>query len=198
MEFEHSSKASFIAKVGISPKLSHAFLSILLLLSLVPLLAGFVFLWFEKETAWIPFFIFILLLLLAVLGWLLTRKSIDMSNSIPTTLRDRNGNVVTTDSRSLESSNAVTAIGSLLQTIGERKPLPEPDGLVDQTHKIIPDSKNEAVQKANMLNEEIEKESLLCMESSMQKTAVSEQRKHSLVEISYEEVLEHNRVLDQE
>lgn len=193
MSFNHSASASVDTKISIIPTFSHAFLGMLLLLGFLPLLASLIFLWFDKDTWWIPFCIFVAIFIVAVLGWLLSRKSIDMSTSSPTTISDSSGNQIITDARSLESQNAIASIGYLFQSFGERKPLPEPEGLIDEEYKTIPDSKADAILRANQINEEIRNQTQSFFDELSRNTQGVVQDRQALSNPSYQGLLDHNK-----
>lgn len=190
----NSTSASITASVSVTPKFSHSFLVALLLLSILPLIAGFSFLWFEKEHSWVPFSIFFCLFAVAVWGWSKSQKSIDMGNALPTTLTDKSGAQICTDSRMLELPHVIENLGNLFQSMGVREPLPEPDGLVSKDGEILPNSQSEAAQVAQNINEEIKAQSDDFIQKVIRGGPEIAQDKQQLPEEVFKEVLEHNKV----
>ena len=105
--------------------------------------------------SWIPFTIFIFLIIIVGIGWWRSQNSIDMSNANPTQITDSNGNNLITDTRVLESDNAIFQLGVLLQSFGARNPLPEPEGLVNENGERIPDTKDKAKEVVEEINSKL-------------------------------------------
>jgi hypothetical protein len=185
--------ASLKANISVTPKLSQSVIVTLILVSLVPLSVGFYFLWHEKSYVWVPFFIFLLLIGLAITCWWKSQKVIDMSNASPTTVLDKDGNQIITDSRMLESANAVEQMGILFQSIGARQPLPEPDGLVNETGEIIENSQSNALQRANEINQNIKEDTDYFIQKAIKGNVEATQGARQLIHEHYNNVLDHNK-----
>lgn len=80
------------------------------------------------------------------------QSDVDLDESHPTQLALADGTTLSTDSRILRSPEGVKAFAQLFQNIISRRPLPEPDGLVDENAQILPDSKAEALALASQIN----------------------------------------------
>jgi hypothetical protein len=185
--------ANVSANVSVTPILSQSVLTTILLISIIPLSVGFYFLWHEKDGTWIPFIIFFVLIAIACIGWWRSQKSIDMGNASPTQITDKHGNKLVTDTRVLESSNAIAQLGDLLQSIGFRNPLPEPDGMVDSNGLVIPDSQDQARNIVDKTNNTLSVQTQEIVDLANGDRNVVIQDVISLPEESNRGILDHNR-----
>ena len=194
MSSQNNTSANVSAQVSVTPILSQSVLTTILLISVIPLSGGFYFLWHDKEGTWIPFSLFIALIIIVCVGWWRSQNSIDMGNSNPTQISDRHGNLLTTDTRVLESDNAVAQLGVLLQSIGARNPLPEPDGLVDSSGLEILGSKNKAIKLVDDINSALSTQTQELVNSAAHDSSQVAQAVVDPPAESNEGVLEHNQV----
>ena len=155
METSNNSSTSVNANFSIKPELSQSALITILLISSFSLAVGLFFLWHDKNYSWVPITISLGLIIIAFIGWWHSQKMIDMGNSNPTHIYDSQGNKLITDTRALESGNAINNIGILLQAIGSRQPLPLPDGLVDTKGNPIPETRVDAENVVNQINDNL-------------------------------------------
>lgn len=193
MEPQRSSSANLSAQVALTPILSQSVLTAIILVSIIPLVAGFYFLWHDKDVSWIPFVIFFFLIVLVGIGWWRSQNSIDMGNANPTQIIDRNGNRLVTDTRVLESNNAISQLGILLQSVGARNPLPEPDGLVDASGKGVPGTKDKAKGVVEEINSTLSDQTQDLFESSVRNRSNVVQEVVNPPKESNEGALNHNQ-----
>ena len=187
-----SYRANLKAEVLVNPILSQSVLTVLSLISVIPLGAGLYFLWHDKPSAWVPITIFFVLLVVVCVGWWRSQRSIDMGNSNPTQISDRHGNKIQTDTRILESENSISHLGVLLQSIGVREPLPEPDGFVDERGQSVPNSRDSAAERISDINEKLNEEAHRIREIATKSGSETVQTKSDLaVDPS---VLQHNQI----
>jgi hypothetical protein len=121
-------------------------------------LAGFIFLWHKPSLSWVPISVGILVLFFSAGGWFYSQKDVDYEASVPTYFADSEGNQLITDTRAFSSPTMVQSLEKIFSGLSHRKPLPDPDGLVDESGTPIPNSKSEAqkrVRDVNMAAQEI-------------------------------------------
>lgn len=193
MATQGHTSANISANVSVAPILSQSVLTTIILVSIIPLSVGFYFLWHAKDGTWVPFTIFFILIAIACIGWWRSQSSIDMGNASPTQITDKHGNKLVTDTRMFESSNAIARLGELLQSIGFRNPLPEPDGMVDPTGAVIPDSQEQAREIVKRTNDTLSAKTQEIVElANGDRTAVI-QDTNNPPEESNRGILEHNK-----
>jgi len=145
--------ADISAKLSLNPKLSQISIIISLFISAISYLSSFVFIWNAKN--WIvPCLVGTLFLAVSCVGWWRSQRAIDMSNSTPTELTGINGVKIFTDTRAIESNNAVNNLSKIMQVIAHRSPLPEANGLIDNNGNVIPNSIDASNLVINKINEE--------------------------------------------
>lgn len=138
------------AQIDVKPARSHVVLVALIGLSTICFGVGFLFLWHNATFAWIPLLIGFLVLFLVCIGWILSRKDIDLEGGMPTHIGDSMGNYLRTDTRALTSPEVVQNIERIFSGLCYREPLPKPEGMVDDSGSPIPNSAQEA---ANMIDD---------------------------------------------
>ena len=193
MEKQNPASVSLGAKIFVSPVLSHSVLTIILFISILPLCAGILFLWYDKDHSWILFLISFLLIIIVCVGWWRSQKFIDLGSSNPTIISDKHGNHIVTDARTLESENSVAQLGFLLQSIGMRNPLPEPNGLVDNKGDTLPDTQHKAIELVNNINNNLREKNQNFINEATRAPVKAVQDTMKLPEESYKNVLEHNQ-----
>ena len=150
--------ANLRASANIIPKGSHVVIVALIILLAICLLTGFLFLWFKPEhySYSIPPFVFsVVFIILIAWFWFVSYKNIDSHLSSPTsiTLRDDDTYLaLTTDASSIRTPEGIEALERCLSMARQRRPLPEPDGLVDEKGRPIPESNQEAIERIRALN----------------------------------------------
>ena len=145
--------ADISAKLSLNPKLSQISIIISLLISAISFLSCFVFIWNEKNWV-VPCLVGTLFLAVSCIGWWRSQRAIDMSNSTPTELTGLDGIKILTDTRAIESNNAVNNLSKIMQVIANRNPLPEANGLIDDNGNIVPNSAEASNQVVNNINSE--------------------------------------------
>lgn len=145
--------ADISAKLSLNPKLSQISIIISLFISAISFLSGFVFIWNGKNWV-VPCLVGTLFLAVSCVGWWRSQRAIDMSNSTPTELTGINGVKILTDTRAIESNNAVNNLSKIMQIIAHRNPLPEANGLIDNNGNVIPNSVDASNQVINKINAE--------------------------------------------
>ncbi len=124
--------------------------------SLFFLFLGTLFTWNAKPSSWIPFAVGVVLLLVALLSWFVSRKDIDLDGALPITVKNTNTGIeVTADLRMLTGQRKVAALGEALLTAATRDPLPEPDGLVSDEGLPMPERKEDAMRVVAEINEKV-------------------------------------------
>lgn len=193
METPNNSSANVNANFSIKPELSQSALITILLISCFSLAVGLFFLWHDKNYSWVPITISLGLIIISFIGWWRSQKMIDMGNSNPTHIYDSQGNKLITDTRTLESGNAIKNIGILFQSIGSRQPLPLPDGLIDEKGNLIPESRVDAENKINQINENLTKQTQDFVSNTFSTSKGVEQKAVKLPEEAFDGILDTNR-----
>ena len=151
--------AKIHTSLDFSPKGSNIVLLALVCIFAICLIAGFVFLWPRHEYSWVPFSFAGVLFFAIVSFWLISRKDIDNSSSVPTRVEAIDGPksiTVTTDTRSISFSEVFGLLEKCVSIVQHHRPLPEPDGLVDEKGNRIPDSETEARLRVKSANDRVE------------------------------------------
>ena len=147
-----NASADLSAQLRISPLKSQIFLFALSGISLAFLVASY----FARgePIAW-AFFVGSLLTVGGGLwAWRTAQSDIDMEQSHPTVVETSTGTRVSTDTRLLRSKEGIAAITQVLDEVLHRRPLPEPSGLVDAEHAVIPNSQAAAIEMVGRVNRE--------------------------------------------
>lgn len=150
----NSFRTNLNASVNIKPKGSQSIVFLLTIAFIVCLVAGFVFTIWDKNY-WPPFGFAGVLLLVVVILWLRSHRDIDTPPPPPTNIVSADGTSVTsisTDSNLVSSIGGIEGLSSLLSIVVHRMPLPEPDGLVDNQGKPIPQTESEARDRVETAN----------------------------------------------
>ncbi|MGJ3352762.1 hypothetical protein [Providencia sp. Je.9.19] len=165
-------KAYLETKLSLNPAKSQIYLIILLLLSFLLTGLGIFFLWHDKLIGLLPAIAGLILIVISIVGWFFSQKSIDLDQCIPTTImKDSNGMKVSTDSRSLNSKQMMQGLIGLMESINTREKLPEPDGLVAENGSVCADldslkKANEMTNHINQQAKEINHEAASSLESA--------------------------------
>lgn len=147
------------AKVGagIYPKRSQVLIAIFALASVFFCCVGLYFVWARHEYSWVPFICSAIACIVAVTMWWKSHSNIDMHGAIPTTISDeKSGLNVTTDTRTLNSANAMLELSKFFSVFVYRKPLPPASGLVDDNGELVPNSKDAANAAVDDINKQRE------------------------------------------
>ena len=184
------------ASISLVPTGSHV-----VILSLIGILAlclgcAFIFIWYSVDY-WPPLISAGILFAAVVLFWLRSHRHVDDRFVPPVEMSMTDGTNSTTLSmhpRGLPAGQQLKLIERAMSAMQHRKPLPEPDGLVDEKGIPIPLSQEEARQRVEAANNEV-RDATGAMESHLN---ASEQQneiaQHRLtVEPDLEEIKEINK-----
>lgn len=146
------------AKINVAPKGSHAIIVPLILISGLCFVLAAMLAFYGKEYwpflltgAGILFFVFI--------SWLLSHRAIDDNTSPPITFSTEDGTQSTSVSVPpglLLDGDRITNLERVLSMIQHRAPLPNPNGLVDDTGEPIPLSEDEARRRVEAANNQVQ------------------------------------------
>lgn len=142
------------ANVNVRPSRSQVFLVASAIVAGISIICGTVLFALGKDTGWIFIILTVLVLGGAFWAWGKSQSDSDLEKAHPTQIALQDSMMLTTDSRTLRSPEGVAGLVRLLQEILCRRPLPNPDGLVDANAKIIPDSNGEAIALVRQINNE--------------------------------------------
>ncbi len=144
-------RAALQTKFNFKPERSQVFVVALLIVGALCLIMGFILLLLQNSDFWMPLLIGLVLIAISIFLWLISYKNIDMAGSVPTTITDKSsGFSLTTDARTL--TETLQNFEMIFSVLGHRKPLPEPDGLVDADGRPQPDKKQEALERVREAN----------------------------------------------
>ena len=142
------------ALISIAPKGSQIVPLSLVLVLLFCLGCSFFFAW-KGVNYWLPLVVAALLLIVVVLLWLLSAQRVDDASLPPVNISSSDGTHSTAISLhhgSLPALQDAETLERLLSILRHRKPLPEPDGLIDEDGQPIPRSQGEAQAKVEAAN----------------------------------------------
>lgn len=149
--------AKINADVSLSANKSQALPLALMGLSAISLVASLFFLAITPERCWLPVVFTIAFASVGVVLWTRSHKVSELDGGNPTEIFDsQRGLRVSTDSRALESPVAVQHLAELLSQVAHRRPLPEPDGMVDGQGNPQPQKKIEAQELVSKINVQAE------------------------------------------
>ncbi|PHR65560.1 hypothetical protein [Alcanivorax sp.] len=155
--FNKISGAKVSTDIKISAKRSQSAPLILIVISGISLIVAFVFLWYQPTKSWIGFIFCIIFGATGSFLWWHSHRNSEFDSGTPTTITDgKSGLSVTADPRLIDNKNAAEMLASLITTIAYRKPLPEPDGLVDSNGNPDPSQKNKAEDIVHQANQQAE------------------------------------------
>ncbi|MEP1740174.1 MAG: hypothetical protein ABJI60_19610 [Kangiellaceae bacterium] len=109
--------------------------------------------WNDKSNWYVPFLSALILFLVAFLFWWKTQPQTDLESTHPTIINSQSGTQLSCDSKLMESNTAMTNLSALLESLGAKKPLPAPAGMIDSNGSIVEGSKKEAERVAKSLND---------------------------------------------
>lgn len=152
MDANATATANIEAKIGINPRQSQTFLVTLIFLSCVTIICGTILVAMGQMVgAWL-FLLALLFVFPAVYAWFQSQPDSDLHHSHPASIQLPDGTSVTADSRLLLKTEGIAALVRLCSEVISRRPLPNPDGLVDLKLLPIQDSKEDAVKLTSQLN----------------------------------------------
>lgn len=148
------------ASLNIHPKGSQVVIVSLVVLILCCLGGAFFFLHEDKHYYSIPGFVMSAAFFYFVREfWLASHERVD--NSVPPqiAISHQDGGTqtnISADSQVVRSRENVANFIDLISAVMSRRPLPLPDGLIDETGSIIPESSSEAQKRVASINERVE------------------------------------------
>lgn len=140
------------AKIEINPLRSQIFVVLMSMFSFVCLVAACLFLWNEKEGAWLPVCGAIAFLIIAALAYIKTYKTVDLDGAAPLNIIS-NGMNLSVDSKILSDALCFSRVVQLMNGASEA---PAPAGMVTDAGEIIPNSAGEARDVVNKANASIQ------------------------------------------
>lgn len=150
MEPDISAKVE--TSVSIQPALSQTFLVSLLGLSAVSLVSAAVLLGMGIAAGWIFLALALIPMVGAIAGWWKSQSDIDLASAHPTNLALPDGLKLSADPRTIRDLQAVKNVSQILGVVLNRQPIPDADGLVSSDLKVIPNSKHQAQQAIEEIN----------------------------------------------
>ncbi|MEJ1366290.1 MAG: hypothetical protein RPU42_14540 [Candidatus Sedimenticola sp. (ex Thyasira tokunagai)] len=181
------------ASLQLKPELSQISIIVLLIISGLSFLTSFYFSWHEKSW-WLPAITGIVCLIFSGVAWWRSQRAIDLGNSFPTEVSGNNGLRVTTDTRAIESNNAINNLAKIIETVSVRQPLPPADGVLSEKGEILRNSENNGKKATEKINELIKKK-----EIELGQSCINIQRENAeevIVPPVEANILEHSGVAD--
>lgn len=132
---------------------------------IIALLCGTYLLGEGKQEGWGLVAIAALIFFGCLWAWNKSHSDSDLINAHPTSLNLSDGTSITTDTRTLRSPTSAYSLVLLIQEALLRKPLPSPDAMVDGSFQPVPDSKDEAIAAASLINQQIQSDCNIVLDS---------------------------------
>ena len=144
------------ATVRLDPKGSQVVLLSLIVVMAVCFVSAFVFAWHEVNF-WLPATIGLLLLVVVVWFWLRSQGDVDYATLPPVELLSRDGERSTLISFHPNSppTGQMLEVLERVASLRHSKPLPKPDGLLDEAGHPVAGSQEEASRRVGVANEEV-------------------------------------------
>ena len=108
----------------------------------------------------IPLVAAVVLLVVAALMWIMSAQRVDDASIPPVNITSTDGvnsTAISLHHRALPALQNAHLLERLLLTVQHRKPLPEPDGLVDKDGIPVPHSQNAAQKKVEAANQQAQR-----------------------------------------
>jgi hypothetical protein len=140
------------ANVDVRPVRSQVFLVAVVMVSAILIICSALLIGKGQSGGWVFLLLAALLLFVGYKSWEKSQVDVDLLDAHPTLISLPDGTSVSTDSRILRSPEGLRGITQLCDEVLCRQPLPAPDGLVDSSVQIIPDSKGDAQEIVNQIN----------------------------------------------
>ena len=163
---------NFDTKISVNPVKSQVVLIAVLIIACVSLVTSFSFLALEKYIpAIFPSLVGVSLLWFAIKGWNKSQELIDSGEAKEMQIQTSSDSIeIRGDSKQIIANpEAIQQLVEAFGNIVNRKPLPEPDGLVDNNLQIKDNSQESAkeiIDSVNLENQKITDELLTQMHSS--------------------------------
>ncbi|MCK9506369.1 MAG: hypothetical protein M0Q95_19585 [Porticoccaceae bacterium] len=120
--------------------LSQSILIVITLISTIPLVTGFYFIWHEQEGAWIPLSLFTFLITLVSIAWWHLHRVIDRGKVSLRLVTDCQGNCLVV----LKFNNTRIQLAILMPSLDSRNPQQEPGRLINAEEKRNSGTKEQA------------------------------------------------------
>ena len=147
------------ASANLTPKGSHVVVFSLVLMLGICLLAAFILIFFDKNY-WPPLIAAVVILIVIVLLWFSSYEDID-SDSVPSvnisSSEGSSSTMLSVHRRGIPNSEEFEMIVRAFSQLRHRSPLPNPDGLIDNTGSPIPNSVETAQERVRTANNQVEK-----------------------------------------
>jgi len=171
---EANLNAGIRARVDVLPVRSQVFLVVLALVGGMAVSAAAWLLGQDKPAGWAFLGLGLVVLCSALWGWTKSQVDVDLDQGHKTTVNLPGGSEISTDSRLLRSPASLRLFSELLNGILERQPLPEPTGRVDVNLVPIPNSRLEAIEEVNQINNDVQASTSLAIDQLRQCVAEPE------------------------
>ena len=163
--------ANISASLQLKPELSQISIIVLLIILGISFLTSFYFSWHEKSW-WLPAITGTICLILSGVAWWRSQRAIDLGNSSPTEIANDKGLRIVTDTRAIESENAINNLAKIIETISLRQPLPPADGLISENGKVLENSEIEGKKATEAINNSIKNKA-----NDLEESCINNQRK---------------------
>ena len=145
------------AKVKLVPKGSQVVILALVVILGISLIFTFYF-FSINVSIFLPLSVSIVLLITIIVLWLLSHRHVDNKHQQSTEisiLEENSSTRITIPQGELSSNDYLKIFEQAISSTIYRKPLPVPDGLVDQSGNPVPQSQDNAQRKVEVINSEL-------------------------------------------
>lgn len=149
--------ASANAALKLNPQGSQIVLTVLGLLAAASLLIAAYLLVGERQSGWAFLFFALFFSVALVWCWHRSQRYSDLHNATATAIVLRDGTSIKTDSRLLLTPDAMQSFGQLIETLGNRQPLPPPAGFVAKDGTLVEGTAAEAQSRIAEMNAQLAK-----------------------------------------
>jgi len=148
--------ASASVNMELRPMHSQVVLAVIAVGGILSMVAGWQLLSSGNSFGLLFFGLAVIIVGAVLICWERSRGDIDLADSQPTKVIAPDGSSVVTDTRLLTSAEGSRIVGMLFTAIGERVPLPPPQGKVADDGTVIVASEAQAQDEARLINAEAE------------------------------------------
>ena len=193
MSLESKLETNLSASLQLKPELSQISIIVLLIIAGLSFLTSFYFSWHDKAW-WLPTITGIVCLISSGVAWWKSQRAIDLGNSSPTEISGNNGLRIITDTRAIESNNAIKNLAKIIETVSVRQPLPPADGVLSEDGEILKNSGNDGKKATEEINELVKKKAI-----ELEQSCINIQRENA-EEVIFppveDNILEHSGIAD--
>lgn len=141
------------ANVALLPRRSQIQVFVYGAAAVVFALIGCVFLWYEKDTWWVPFLVFLVFLAAGMVCFFASYQSSELHNATATEVTISNQQVkVVADPRLPGHTDLFRSFATVFTALSNQKPLPAADALVNDRGEVISGSEAEAIAAVDLAN----------------------------------------------